>query len=153
MEAKELFILAKRELSMADHIANITLPLIRDKNVFLGVLQHTNSSVNNAIRAYLLTQKEKKTIRVVPMSEELVRELFFETFMEDLDISVRDKMALDELNEVVIAHSKSQAELSRGEEYVIVLRNFNTVTVNPGQIKRYLSLTRDFISRLERGMY
>lgn len=152
MGPNDLFSRAKREFSMADHIATVTLPLLRDKKVFLSVLQHTDNSINHAIRAYLLQQKEKKTIRMVPASEELVRQLFFETFMEDIDLSIREKMGLDELNGLVNAHKKSQAELKRGEEYVIVLPSFNTVTVNQAQIKKYLSLAKDFINKVERGM-
>jgi hypothetical protein len=152
MEPRLLFSEAKKEMAMADHIATVTLPLIRDKKVFLSVLQHANSSVNGAIRSYLLLQKDKRRLRMVPSSEEIVRQLFFETFMEDLDVTIREKMELDEINDVVAAHNKSQAELKRGEEYVIVLPNFNTVTVNQNQIKRYLSSTKNFISKVERGM-
>ena len=152
MEPRLLFSEAKKEMAMADHIATVTLPLIRDKKVFLSVLQHANGSINGAIKAYLLLQKDKRRLRMVPSSEEIVRQLFFETFMEDLDVTIREKMELDEINDVVIAHNKSQAELKRGEEYVIVLPNFSTVTVNQSQIKRYLSSTKNFISKVERGM-
>ena len=152
MEPRLLFSEAKKEMAMADHIATVTLPLIRDKKIFLSVLQHANSSINGAIRSYLLLQKDKRRLRMVPSSEEIVRQLFFETFMEDLDVTIREKMELDEINEVVIAHNRSQAELKRGEEYVIVLPNFNTVTVNQNQIKRYLSLAKNFISKVERGI-
>lgn len=152
METKIIFSQAKKEFAMADHIATVTLPLIRDKKVFLSVLEHTNHSIILAIKAYLQSQKVKKSIRMIPESEELVRQLFFESFMEDLNITIREKMKIDELDNVVMSHKKSRAELKRGDEYVIVLPNFNTITLNKDQIKKYLSLARNFIIKIERGI-
>ncbi len=150
MGYKEIFSEAKKELGLADHIFMVALPLVKDKNVFLSVLEHLNKSVNLAMRAYIKRQRELKKIRILPESEDLSRRLFLEEFTKSLGITTSERHIINELNLLVKAHRKSQAEIKRGEDYIIFLPNFETVTVNESNIKRYLSIARNFINKIER---
>jgi len=143
---------ARKELSMADHIYSVALPVVQDKKVFLSILAHLNKSVYFGIRAYLLKQRELKKLRMLPESEDLSRRLFFQEYTQILGIVTSEAHILNELNLLVQAHKKSMNEVKRGNSYVIFLPNFETVTVNPENLKRYLSTARNFINKVERGI-
>lgn len=143
---------AKRELSMADHINSVALPVVQDKNVFLSVLEHLDKGVYLGIRAYLSRQKELKKLRIFPESEDLSRRLFFQEYAKKIGLSTSEMHILNELNILVRAHRKNMNEIKRGDNYIIFLPNFETVTVNQVNLKRYLSTARVFINGLERGL-
>ena len=148
----ELFHNAKKELSMADHIYAVALPVVQDKNVFLSVLEHLDKSISFGIRAYLARQRESKNLRILPESEDLTRRLFFQEYVKTLGILTSEMHILNELHLLVGVHKKSINEIKRGDNYVIFLPNFETVTVNQANLKRYLSKARNFINRIERGI-
>jgi hypothetical protein len=152
MDPLELLRDSRKEISMAEHIATITLPLLRDNRVFVNILSHANTSVLYAMRSFLERERELKRLRMVPYSEELIRQLFFESAISALGLNISDQKNTDELEKVVKAHKKSQMELKRGDNYIIVLPDFNTITINEIQVKKYLSIAKDFISKVERGM-
>jgi len=146
---------ARQEISLADHISFMTLPMVKDKNVFLNLLKHIDKSILTAIRAYLAKLNETKELRIVPHSDELTRRLFFESYTDRLMMSVDEIKTLKEIEKLVNAHNRSQMDLKRGEEYVMILDNFKTVTVNENRIKNYLNMAKNFIRmvgvKLENG--
>lgn len=143
---------AKRELSLAEHIMTVTLPFLNDKKMYFSVLEHVHNSVFNSIRSFLLMKKENKELRIVPESDELVKQLFFEMYTDSLGLSNTDEKFVNELTSLLKSHKKSQAEIERGYNEVIVLPNYNTVTLNDVQIKKYLKDAKDFISKTEKGL-
>ncbi|MCD6547300.1 MAG: hypothetical protein J7K22_01960 [Nanoarchaeota archaeon] len=143
---------AKRELGLADHILMVAFPIVRDKHIFLNVLTHADKSVILAIRAFIAKKKEARELRIIPESEELARRLFFEEFSKIVGITPSEKHLIQELKNVVIAHRKSQAEIKRGDEYIIFLPNFDSITINEQNVKRYLSIVRGFINKIEKVM-
>lgn len=152
MGEEELFKEARKEFILADHIFSVALPVVKDKNVFLSILTHLDKSVHLAIRAYLYDQRKQKRIRIIPESRSLAKRLFFEEFTDSLGITTSEYHILKELSQLVKAHQKNQAEIKRGDNYIIFLPNFETVTVNENNIKRYLSIARSFINKVEKGM-
>lgn len=150
-DSKELLRESKREFSLADNIAIVAVPVVKDRNVFLSVLEHADKSIYLAMRSYLIKQKELKKLRMIPESEELSRQLFFEECADPLSITTSECHILTELNQLVRAHKKSYTEIKRGGDYIIFLPNFETVSVNETNVKRYLSTARVFINKIERG--
>ena len=152
MGYNELFRQAKRELSMADHIMSVTVSFVRDTKIYFNVIEHARNAILMAMKSFLLMKKEQKEIRIIPSSDELIRQLFFETYMDSLGFSEIDEKIIDEMEYILNAHKKSQADLKRGREYVIVLPTYDTVTVNIDQIKKYLKEARELINKTEKGM-
>ena len=149
MDYKENLHKAKQELSTADYIATITTAVIRDKNVLLNIFSHADNAVLLALNAFLTYQKELKQLKMIPASEELQRQIFFDDYANLLNMTGEEKRILNELKDIVYAHKKNQIEIKRGDDYIIVLTNYKTVTVNRNSIIKYLSVARGFINRLE----
>ena len=152
MDSIELLRGAKKELNLADHIFFVALPIVKDKNVFLSILNHLERSLILCMKVFVINQKKRKRIRIVPESESLIRRMFFEEFTDDLNITTSEKHIANELVQVAKAYRKSQAEIKRGDDYVIFLPNFETIAINEQNMKRYLSLVRNIISKVEEGM-
>ncbi len=144
-----MFQKSRRELSIADHMSAVALPMVKDKKVFLTVLKHIKKSMYLMSRAYLLKQKKIRVIGVVPENEELCFQMFLEKFSSKFSIGSNEKHYLKELEKVVDAYENSQAEIKRGDNYVIFLPNFQTVTVNSSNVKKYLSVASKIFTRVE----
>lgn len=152
MDFKNIFNQAKKELGLADHIFSFTLPIVKDKHVTLNVLNHLDRCIRLAAKAYVLKQRELKRIRILPKSDELYKRIFFEEFLKELNITTSEKHIVNEISLIVEAHKKSQMEIKRGEEYIIVLPNFEIVTINEKSIKRYINIVRSFINKIETNL-
>ena len=81
-----MFQKSRRELSIADHMSAVALPMVKDKKVFLTVLKHIKKSMYLMSRAYLLKQKKIRVIGVVPENEELCFQMFLEKFSSKFNI-------------------------------------------------------------------
>jgi len=143
---------AKRELSLAEHIMTVTLPFLNDKKIYFNILEHINNAVFNGMRSFLLMKKEHKELRIVPESDELVKQLFFEMYMESLCLSSLDEKFVNALGNILKSYKKSQTEIERGQDHVIVLPSYETVSINDDQIKKYLKDAKDFITKTETGL-
>jgi len=143
---------AKRELGLAEHIMTVTLPFLNDRKIYFNILEHINNAVFNGMRSFLLMKKEQKELRIVPESDELARQLFFEMYMDSLGLSSLDEKFVNELGNILKSYKKSHAEIERGQEHIIVLSNYNTVSVDDNMIKKYLKDAKDFISKTEKGL-
>jgi hypothetical protein len=152
MEYNQMFREAKRELSLAEHIMTVTLPFLNDKKIYVNILEHINNAVFNGMRSFLLMKKEHKELRIVPENDELVKQLFFEMYMESLCLSSLDENFVNELGSILKSYKKSQAEIERGQDQVIVLPSYETVSINDDRIKKYLKDAKDFIIKTETGL-
>ncbi len=152
MDALDLIRNSKKEINLADHIFTVALPVVQDKKVFLSILNHLNTSLFLAMRAYLLSQKGMKKLRIIPDSEDLVRRLFFEEFTKKLGIATSERHIVNEIIQATKAYRRSQTEIKRGDDYVLFLPNFDTVVINRSAMKRYLSTAQNFINKIEKGM-
>ena len=143
---------AKRELGLAEHIMTVTLPFLNDKKIYFNILEHINNAVCNGMRSFLLMKKEQKDLRIVPESNELTKQLFFEMYMDGLGLSSLDERFVNELEHILKSYKKSQAEIGRGNSQIIVLPSYDTVSINDDKIKKYLKDAKEFISKTEKGL-
>jgi hypothetical protein len=149
MQIDELMKKAKQELATAEYMSSVTSGVVRDRNVLLSVLLHADHSVFNALLAFLLKAKETKRLKLLPQSEELQRQIFFHDHAGGLGISGEDRQGLLELNQIAEAHRKNQLEFQHGDEFIIVLNDYRTVTVDKDGIRKYLNLAKAFVDKIE----
>ena len=149
MGYNEIMHQAKQEISTADYMNNVTNALMRDKNVLLNIFLHADNGIMLALSAYLMHLKGLKKIKMIPAGEELKRQIFFESYSSALGMSYEEKRTLNELKDIVSAHKNNQIEFNRGDEYVIVLNNYKTITVTQNSVTKYLSVAKGFISKVE----
>jgi CTP:phosphocholine cytidylyltransferase-like protein len=152
MEYSQMFREAKRELGLAEHIMTVTLPFLNDKKIYFNIIEHINNAVFNGMRSFLIMKKEQKDLRIIPESDELAKQLFFEMYTESLGLSNLDERFVNELVSVIKSYKKSQAEIGRGNSQVIVLPSYETVSINDEKIKKYLKDAKEFISKTEKGL-
>jgi hypothetical protein len=152
MEYNSLFREAKKELGLGEHIFSVVLPFLKDNKVLFNVLEHLHSAVLFSIRSFLQMKKEQKGLRIIPESNLLARQLFFEMYMDELKFSALDEKMISEITSILNAHKKNMAELKRGLDNVIVLPDYNTITLNEIQVKKYLNYAKDFVFKTEKGL-
>lgn len=152
MDYKEIFRASLKELSMADTLASNIMAVVKDHKVFINILDHLNVALNSAMRAWLMKEYSLKRVRIMPASDALVRQMFFDSYAEPLGVGVSERWIIREMHNVASMHRSEQMEFKRGAEYMLVLPDYKTVTVNENTVKRYLSTAKTIITKIERGL-
>ncbi len=145
----ELIKQARKELSFADHITHVTLPIVKERKVFMSIIRHLHDAMLAAMRAYLMYERKNKGIALLPTSNELTFNMFLQ-FFGDKFLSKSDQEVLAEIKKVNEAYQKRLMDVKRGENYVIILPNYKTVIINEGRVKKYLNVVNLLISGIER---
>jgi hypothetical protein len=145
----ELMKKSRQEFSTADYMKTINLPVTNDRTMLLNILNHADNAVLLAITAFLTHEKLNRNLRVLPVSDELIRKIFFDDYSRHLQVTSEEKKLLAELNAIIKAHKRKEIELQRGEDYIIISDDYKTISVNPASIIKYLSIVQAFINKLE----
>ncbi|MFH1399588.1 MAG: hypothetical protein ABIG95_05755 [Candidatus Woesearchaeota archaeon] len=140
---------ARQKLKIADHMITMTYPLVRDTRLLLSVIENIFLALTNSIASVLYYERLFK--RIPP---------FHDTFDSKLNMfkskivpkySV-DKVYLEMINDIkdiIIQHKKSPVEFTRKDVFVIAGESYALKTVTVDQIKKYIGMSKNFISRME----
>ena len=140
-----MFEVAKRELSYADHLYRVTLPIVKDKHVYSNILDHLYNAFVYSIKEFLKYQKLKRKISLLPSTDELSISLFKERFGD----KIVDKKLFKEFELVMNAHKDKYDEMIKEGELVVMLKDFKIIRINREDIAKYISLINNIINRLE----
>ncbi len=137
--------IALKNLKTADHLLNVTYPIVKDPKLFLLVLDHLFLALIGSVTAILHYEQH---YRRIPK--------FKDTFQEKYDIFVRycvkpyqiNKEYLDfilNIKSLVIAHQKSSMEFVRKENIVICDDKYSCKTIDVNLLRSYIDKTRMFV--------
>ena len=136
---------ALKNLKIADHMLNVTYPLVKDPKLFISIIDHIFLSLVNAITALLYyEQRYKKLFH------------FKDNFTEKYDVFARYCARHYKINQdyltfilniksLVLAHQKSNVEFVRKEKIVICDAVYSYKTIDATTLKTYVDKTRMFV--------
>lgn len=149
MNYKDHLDLAKKKHKIADHMINVTYPLVRDTKILLATLENIFLSFTSSLSALLHFERMYK--RIPPFNQTFESKFFLYTNI------LQDKFKLDkefailmrDLKKAVIEHKKSPVEFSRRDKFVICSDNYKTIVLTYPQIKGYLDKAKFFILEVD----
>lgn len=137
---------AKRELKLADHITYVTFPLVKDKKLFSNAVQHLYQSLVYMIQAFLTYERLYKRIRSVPKDTSLQIRFFLDSYQDLFKINdpqwIRDFMR-------VCRNLESSVKIERRNDVFILTSKLERIQIGLPQLKKYLSLTKDLINKID----
>jgi hypothetical protein len=140
---------ARRELSLADHMVYVTMPLITDRNLFMSAVGHIYNSVVGAIRAFLEYERTYNRIVTMPTNTKDQVDLFLVRYTHDVGIEPKVVEMIQKITSLGLASKTSYTQFKRSDKFVILSPNYKVLTIDQDSIKKYLSLHKVFISKIE----
>ncbi|HLC90745.1 MAG TPA: hypothetical protein VJI15_03170 [Candidatus Nanoarchaeia archaeon] len=149
---------ALKQYAAADHLLRVTFPLVKDKALFLAIIHHLLSSLENAVEAMILydahlhsqlsLRKEevvKKELLKKEVSFQRKIAIFRENVMKRYKISPEfTALALD-LQRILVLHKKSPMAFRRGTKFVVCTDDYRLRIISEQDIREYVAKTSQFL--------
>lgn len=144
---KNLVLESNKHYRLADHIANITYPLIKDSKLLLSMLDNIDKCVKYALDAFIYYEKINDRISVFP--EDLPTKLHVFSKTAAIRHNVNGfQILVREINELLSKHKESPVEFIKDNKLYMYNREYKARTLDIKDIKLYLLKAKPFIVQL-----
>ncbi|MBS3138096.1 hypothetical protein J4207_00150 [Candidatus Woesearchaeota archaeon] len=134
-----------RQLRVADHIFNVTHPLLQDPKLLLGVIDNLYISLQSAMKALLLYDCARKNIPAFLDTADARVRMFQVKSMPLHHLDMTHLNHFYEIRELIRRHRTSSVEFRRKDQFVICTPNYELTIVTADKIRRYLIKTKQFV--------
>jgi hypothetical protein len=138
---------ANRKLKLADHMAYVTYPLLKETKLLLTILNNVNKSLLLALDAYLYYDYLYKRISYLPDNLKEKLDIFERSSAKRYELHGYKELIL-EINELLKKHKESPVSFVKKDKLVICSKNYKIKTLELEDAKTYLSKAKPFILRL-----
>jgi len=132
---------ARRSRKIADHMAYMTYPMMRDKRLLLKIVDEIYIALIGSMNAILQYEYLKKRISLSNDADQNLK-LLFEKCSQRYGISNDDILSLREFFSLYLQHKKSPIEFQRKDKVVLMSDDFRTKVIDLEKIKKYIFLAR-----------
>jgi hypothetical protein len=135
---------AIKNLQIADHLAYITLPLVKDNRLLLKIFDSIYKSIISCINAILNYEYLYKRIKIYKSTEENLQ-TFVHKCAKNYNLTNKQ---IKEIKEIIILnkqHKQSAMEFVKKDKVVIMSDSLGTQVINIQKIKEYLLLSKELL--------
>ena len=138
---------AIRKLANADHMLNMTYPLVKDPRLLLAIVENLFLAMTNAMNSILYYERTFKKIPAFPENFEFKLKLFSEQCVQKYKIEKESVPILRKLKQIILEHKKSPVEFARSNAFIICNKDYKMEKITPELLKAYLSKAKVFIGQ------
>jgi hypothetical protein len=144
---RNLVLEANRKLRLADHMAHVTYPMLKETKLLLTILNNIDLSLKASLDAYLYYERLYK--RISPHSDDLRTklEIFEKSAAKRYDLQNYSKLIM-EVHNILKKHRESPMAFVKKEKLVICNGDYRMKILEISDVKNHLSKAKPFISRL-----
>jgi len=147
MDKKQEYLdLSLKHLQIADHMAYVTYPLVKEKKLLLKIFDEMYKSVINLVCASLIFENKKKNIKFNKDLKENMK--IFIKLSKNYRITSEEIKKMSELIEINYKHKTSAMEFSRKENVVMMMDNLDTFSLDIRKIKEYITLSKSLYLKI-----
>ena len=139
---------AQRHLRVADHILNVTHPLIQDPKLLLGVIDNLYLALNSALRSLLLYDCARKSIPPFIDNQEARLRMFQVKSMPLHHIPEDFLVNYFDLRELIRRHKTSSVEFRRKDRFIICTPGYELTIVTVATMRTYIIKTKQFVDMI-----
>lgn len=136
---------ALKNYRMADHMLNVTYPLIKDTKILLGVTENLFLTLTQSMSSIL---HHERLFKLVPSFNDNFESKFHILHQKrsryNMDQEFFDLML--ELKDTILLHKKSPVEFRKNDRFIICTNNYKVKAITANQLKNYLKKTREFLN-------
>jgi hypothetical protein len=144
---------ANKCLKVADHMLNITYPMVKDPKILVNVLDNLNSGIYASISALLFLEEYNRNI---PSFQDNFESRFFVFKMNCVDrfkINHKYLPFITDLRAMLEAHKKSPVEFIRKDKYVMCSHDYEITELNKKVLYDALLKAKVFIDEINNIIY
>ncbi len=135
---------AWKELAYAEHLVRVTLPVVRDKHVFINVLNHLDNAFSDGLSRFLKIKKINKEIPIYPTTKELQVEILMDKYKK-----VIPNIALfKEFLEVIKAHRENYNEMVKEDFFIIMRSDYKILRLEREDLIKYIELIKQILKNM-----
>ena len=140
---------AKKAFAKADHLIYMTYPNIKEVKLLYSAVESLNSALQKALEALLTHEQTHKRISQVPkdLNSKL---LIYNNYCKKCDFPQDAEFLIRELAKIVKARKEAPMEFVRKNKFVICSDDYRMKVIDEKTIKKYLILSRSFITKVEK---
>jgi hypothetical protein len=141
--------LARRKVTVADHILTQTYPLVKDPKLLLAVLQNLFEANDAGIQAMLLHEELQR--KMAPVADDFESRLiaFQQQITKQHRVPKEFLRFVGELRETMHEHQMSPIEFARKGNFVICDEGYKIRTLTATQLQKYVQKTKAFVAFVE----
>ena len=140
---------ALKNYRMADHMLNVTYPLVHDTKLLLGVADNIFMALANSLGSIL---HHEHRFKLVPQFEDTFEgklKVFREECLHRRKIDRDYVEMMKEIKEIIFLHKTSPVEFRRKDRFVICTDKYQVKAITVNQLKSYLLKTKNFLEIAE----
>jgi hypothetical protein len=135
---------AAKNYRMADHMLNVTYPLIKDTKLLLGITDNLFLTLNQAMSSIL---HHERLFKLVPAFGDNFESKFHTLHQKRSRYKIDQEYfnIMLELKEIIQLHKKSPIEFRKKDRFIICTNNYKVKTITANQLKIYSKKTKEFL--------
>ena len=137
-----------RRLRIAEHILNVTYPLLQDPKLLLGVIDNLFFSLTDAMKSLLLYDYATKSIPQFKDTPSARLRMFQVRSMALHHIDADYLTHFYDIRELVHRHRTSSVEFRRKDQFVMCTAAYELTVVTVSTMRRYIIKTKQFIEAI-----
>jgi|SRR3989338_1047224 len=140
---------ANQHFKIADHIAYVTYPLVKDQKLAVSILENLNQSALSAIDALMHYERLYKRIGLFPDNFEIKMQLFKTKIAPQYNIDRSHIVLLEELRQLALERKESKIEFLRKDRYVFCNNDYSKIKeLTIEKLKTYINQLKPFMRKL-----
>ncbi len=138
---------AIRSLQIADHMAYVTFPLVREQRLLLKIFDEIYKSIINCINAILNYEYLYKRINLYKSNKDNLQ-TFTEKCAKNYSLNNEQIKKIKEILEINQKHKRSAMEFVKKDRIIILSNTLKTQIIDIQVIKQYLLLAKELLMKI-----
>lgn len=140
---------AVQNLRIADHMLNVTYPLLQDPKLLLNVMDNIFLSLTHSMSSILHYDRFFK--RIPPFHDNFESKFNLFTMKSMLSYKIDKSIAQNmlQIKDIILQHRKSPVEFRKNDQYVICNPDYSIITISISQIKEYIRQAKEFAAVMD----
>ncbi|MFH1682187.1 MAG: hypothetical protein ABIA37_00160 [Candidatus Woesearchaeota archaeon] len=140
---------ALKNYRMADHMLNVTYPLVHDTKLLLGVADNLFLALTHTLGSILHYEFNFKRVPSFEDNFDSKLRVFRQDCLHRYKIRKEYIDLMKEMKEIILLHKTSPVEFRRKDRFVICTDKYQIKAITVNQLKSYLLKTKEFMSIAE----
>ena len=139
---------ANKSLKIADHLAYVTYPLLKDTKLVILILENINNALTLSVEAMIEYDRMFKRIINIPADFQSRLELFKRSSAPRYNIDREHIMLISEINQIMETRKKGTMSFMKDDRLVVCGTDFRTRTVDYAKTKDYVNRSKAYMAKI-----
>ena len=137
---------ANKNLRIAEHMLTVTLPLVQDSKLLIGIAENVFLGFSNTLSALVYYERKYKRIPPYHDNFDSKHRMLNAKIIPRYGLSKEYAVSMVKIKEIVAKHKKSPMAFAKKDKFVICDDGYQTETLTAQKLKYFLDTAKRFQS-------